>query len=85
MRVTTNSIGNYFPQLTRKVANVAPKENVQKATQTESTQQLLSRKEKEMFVKMYPQQKSEIMEYHYYQKNGVMSGVSVGSLLDRRG
>jgi hypothetical protein len=85
MRVTTNSIGNYFPQLTRKVANVAPKENVQKATQTESTQQLLSRKEKEMFVKMYPQQKSEIMEYHYYQKNGVMSGVTVGSLLDRRG
>ena len=85
MRVTTNSIGNYFPQLTRKITNVAPKESVQKTSQTESTQQLLSQKEKEMFVKMYPQQKSEIMEYHYYQKNGVMSGVTVGSLLDRRG
>lgn len=85
MRVTTNSIGNYFPQLTRKLTNVAPKQTSQKVNATETAEQLLSRKEKEMFVKMYPQQKSEIMEYHYYQKNGVMSGVTVGSLLDRRG
>ncbi len=85
MRVTTNSIGNYFPQLTKKVTNVSAKANVQKTSSNNSVEQILSQKEKEMFVKMYPQQKSEIMEYHYYQKNGVMSGVTVGSLFDRRG
>jgi len=85
MRVTTNSIGNYFPQQTRNVANVSRSENVAKTTAKNSIEQPISNKEKEMFVKMYPKQKSEIMEYHYYQKNGVMSGVTVGSLLDRRG
>ena len=80
MRVNTNSIGNYLPQQTRNVSNVARQERVQK-----TISQPISVKEKEMFAKMYPQQKSEIMEYHYYQKNGKMSGVTVGSLLDRRG
>ncbi len=85
MRVNTNSIGNYFPQRTRNVSNVARQANIQKTTTKNTIEQPISAKEKEMFVKMYPQQKSEIMEYHYYQKNGVMSGVTVGSLLDRRG
>jgi len=85
MRVNTNSIGNYFPQRTRNVPNVARQENIQKTSTKNTIEQPISAKEKEMFVKMYPQQKSEIMEYHYYQKNGVMSGVTVGSLLDRRG
>ncbi|MBU0472768.1 MAG: hypothetical protein KKF62_01255 [Bacteroidetes bacterium] len=85
MTVNTNSIGNYLARQTRNVSSVARKENVQKAVQVSSTEPLISAKEKEMFVKMYPQQKSEIMQYHYYQKNGVMSGVTVGSLLDRRG
>ncbi len=85
MRINTNSIGNYFTQQTRSVANVARKENIQKTAATKTLLQPISVKEKEMFAKMYPQQKSEIMEYHYYQKNGKMSGVTVGSLLDRRG
>ena len=85
MRVNTNSIGNYFPQRTRNVSNVARQANIQKTTTKNTIEQPISAKEKEMFVKMYPQQKSEIMDYHYYQKNGVMSGVTVGSLLDRRG
>ncbi|PIQ10948.1 MAG: hypothetical protein COW71_01750 [Ignavibacteriales bacterium CG18_big_fil_WC_8_21_14_2_50_31_20] len=85
MTVNTNSIGNYLARQPRNIPNVARKESIQKTVQTNSTEQLISAKEKEMFVKMYPQQKSEIMQYHYYQKNGVMSGVSVGSLIDRRG
>lgn len=85
MRVNTNSIGNYFPQRTQNVSNVARPETVKKTVATKSTEQPISAKEKELFAKMYPQQKSEIMEYHFYQKNGTMSGVTVGSLLDRRG
>ncbi len=85
MRINTNSIGNYFTQQTRNVSNVARNESIQKAAVTKTISQPISVKEKEMFAKMYPQQKSEIMEYHYYQKNGKMSGVTVGSLLDRRG
>lgn len=84
MRVNTNSIGNYFPQRTQNIAKTAQPKTIQKVA-AKSIEQPISAKEKEMFVKMYPQQKSEIMEYHYYQKNGAMSGVTVGSLLDRRG
>ncbi|MDA3860400.1 MAG: hypothetical protein PF445_04160 [Melioribacteraceae bacterium] len=85
MRINTNAVGNYFQQQTRNVSNVARQESVQKTTTKNLVEQPISGKEKEMFAKMYPLQKSEIMEYHYYQKNGVMSGVTVGSLLDRRG
>lgn len=41
--------------------------------------------EKEFFVNLYPQNQNEITDYHFYQKSGKMSGVSVGSLFDRRG
>lgn len=85
MIINTNSIGNYVARQARSISNVAQKESIPKTTQTSSTESLISAKEKEMFVKMYPDQKSEIMQYHYYQKNGVMSGVTLGSLLDRRG
>ena len=85
MTINTNSIGNYSPRQIRNVSNVVKSENVQKTKELTKNEQLISTKEKEMFAKMYPQQKSEIMQYHYYQKNGVMSGVTVGSLVDRRG
>ena len=85
MRINTNSIGNYFTQQTRNSSNVARSENIQKTTSTKNIAQPISVKEKQMFAKMYPEKKSEIMDYHYYQKNGKMSGVTIGSLLDRRG
>jgi hypothetical protein len=85
MRVNTNTIGNYFPQRTRNISNVTRTDNIQKTTKPQSLKQAISVKEKELFAKMYPQQREEIMEYHYYQKNGTMSGVTVGSLVDRRG
>lgn len=85
MRVNTNTIGNYFPQRTRNVSNVTRTDNIQKMAETKSTEHAISVKEKELFAKMYPQQREEIMEYHYYNKKGTMSGITVGSLLDRRG
>ncbi len=45
----------------------------------------LSKKEKRFFAGMYPENKSEIMEYHFYSKTGKMSGVHLGSKIDRRG
>ncbi len=81
MRITTNPIGNYAP------ARVANKPAPQPAQQTKavSTETNISDKEKQFFANMYPDNKSEIMKYHFYQKNGRMSGVAVGSLFDRRG
>ncbi len=85
MRINTNSIGNYFTQQTRSLSNVARSESIKKTEVTKTLSQPISVKEKQMFAKMYPEKKSEIMDYHYYQRNGKMSGVTVGSLLDRRG
>jgi len=85
MRVNTNTIGNYFPQRTRNISNVTRTDDIQKSAEIKKMDQGISVKEKELFAKMYPQQREEIMEYHYYNKSGTMSGVTVGSLLDRRG
>ncbi|MFA4924066.1 MAG: hypothetical protein WC557_07735 [Ignavibacteriaceae bacterium] len=41
--------------------------------------------EKEFFAALYPQEQSQIMDYHFYQKNGQMSGVKIGSMFDKRG
>ncbi len=85
MIVNTNPIGNYFPQRTKIISDVTRTENIQKQMEVKETKEAISFKEKELFAKMYPQKREEIMEYHYYNKDGAMSGVTVGSLLDRRG
>ncbi|MCF6270042.1 MAG: hypothetical protein L3J41_10035 [Melioribacteraceae bacterium] len=85
MRVDTNSIGNYFQQAARNISNVTSTENIKKPAENKVAEETITVREKELFVKMYPQKREEIMEYHYYNKNGAMSGVTVGSLLDRRG
>jgi len=85
MRINTNTIGNYFTQSTRNILNTKRPENIQKPAELKEAEVTISAKEKELFAKMYPQKREEIMEYHYYGKDGAMSGVTVGSLLDRRG
>jgi hypothetical protein len=45
----------------------------------------VSSDEKNFFEKLYPEKKSEIMDYHFYGREGKMSGVSVGSQFDKRG
>lgn len=78
MQISTNSIGNYSTRLQKEVTN-APKLN------EISTTEKINQEEKTFFAKMYPEKQAEIMDYHFYQKSGKMSGVSVGSNLDRRG
>lgn len=45
----------------------------------------ITEQEKKYFAKLYPENKEELMNYHYYEKNGKLSGVKVGSLFDRKG
>lgn len=81
MKIGTNPIGNYTPvRVTPKPAAIA--EINKSKLQTENT---INPKEKEFFSKLYPDQEKNIMDHHFYMKNGNMSGIMVGSLFDRRG
>ena len=86
MKISTNTIGNYGPQIPRWV---------QKQAKTNETFHLpnsnniaakkeITTEEKKFFVDLYPQNKTDI-ENHFYSKNGKMSGVKVGSLFNKRG
>ncbi|MBA4252236.1 MAG: hypothetical protein C0425_11620 [Chlorobiaceae bacterium] len=80
MKIETNSLGNYKPLTTpsdaSKVASLnKPKEELGKITN----------EEKNFFTNLYPSNKEEIMSYHFYQRDGKMSGVSLGSIINRRG
>jgi len=89
MKISANAIGNYSPIYSAKTAQVQkPAENI---SQVISRQQIktgnteLTSGEKEFFAALYPKEKSQIMDYHFYQKNGQMSGVKIGSMFDKRG
>ena len=81
MKINTNVIGNYN---IHRTTNAKPANNVAKAEFNIVSDQITS-DEKQFFAKMYPEKSNEITDYHYYGNNGKMSGVSVGSLFDRRG
>lgn len=80
MKITTNPIGNYSLGSVRKVQS-APKMKETLPAEENS----LTNTEKEYFAKAYPNQKTEIMKYHFYNAEGKYSGVAVGNNIDRRG
>lgn len=80
MKITTNPIGNYS---LNKVRNTAPKTKIN--VQTENKAESLTKSEKNFFVGIYPESKSEIMKYHFYNANGKFGGVAIGNNIDRRG
>lgn len=88
MRIDTNSIGNYTPI---NVRNIERKQNLNdvstssQAKNVSSPKENLSAEEKDFFAKLYPQNKSEIVDYHFYERSGKLSGVKIGSLIDKRG
>lgn len=89
MKINTNPVGNYTIQQVQansvnavKTKKIMPKTENKLGNQTDTG---LSVEEKNFFVKQYPLNKSEIMDYHYYRKNGKMAGVKVGSIIDKRG
>jgi hypothetical protein len=78
MKISTNSIGNYNPFLINNNQKVLAANQNQKVD-------ALTKEEKEFFVKLYPENKNEIMDYHFYKSTGKMSGVALGTNFDRRG
>lgn len=80
MKVSTNSIGNYKPVITQKSNNI---QNIQAKKAAEALK--VSIEEKKFFTKLYPEEKDQIDNYHFYNKDGDKNGVSLGSLFDKRG
>ncbi len=92
MGIGINAIGNYgmFSSRinpTRKVAQTIKTQQTSSLgkTQSNNAASVITEKEKEFFVNRYPTQKEMIMNYHFYQRNGEVSGVAVGSIINRRG
>ena len=89
MKIMTNTIGNYSPHINNnpvKKVKTPAKDSAEKlkiAANSKSNE--MTTEEKDFFINMYPQNKTEINDYHFYHKNGEMGGVKIGSLLDRRG
>lgn len=78
MKITTNNIGNY------SLSNLTAKVHQKTAAKDITTAASVSNREKEFFTKLYPAQKDEIINYHFYSKKGEMAGVAVGKNFDRR-
>jgi hypothetical protein len=96
MKVNTDIAGNYSPQSIRQKPESVQQERKIKNSRDEEkfgapdkekikTGKNISEEEKNFFAEMYPLNKNEIMEYHYYQKTGKPSGISLGSLFDKKG
>lgn len=81
MKITTNSIGNYALNNLSKVKNSAKVQQPAEVKETGS----LTKAEVEHFAKVYPDQKSDIIKYHFYNANGKYGGVAIGNNIDRRG
>jgi len=81
MKISTNNIGNYKPVITQR-NNSVPKLNKNEKINIDPK---VSAEEKKFFSKLFPEQKEEITNYHFYNKKGNMNGLSVGSLFDKRG
>jgi hypothetical protein len=79
MKITSDVVGNYSPTYL-KTASVGRSESVQMKNVPK-----ISEDEKNFFAKLYPEQKSEVLGYQFYNSKGKMSGASVGSLFDKRG
>ncbi|HUX60462.1 MAG TPA: hypothetical protein VMV32_04050 [Ignavibacteriaceae bacterium] len=89
MKISTNMIGNYNPQVyngsVKNAKNAEPQFKLESKPVDKKTVNNLSSAEKDYFVKLYPQNKNEIIDYHAYEKTGKMSGVKIGSMFDKRG
>lgn len=77
MKINTNSFGNYSKTFIDKAAAKPATEKTISPAITDA--------EKKFFAGMYPAQKNEIVNYEFYSPKGKTTGVTLGSLIDRRG
>ncbi len=80
MGISTNSIGNYVSFNYNNVNNT----NAVKSTENVRSEGITA-DEKNYFASKYPQNRQEIMDYHFYGNTGKMSGITVGTIINRRG
>lgn len=89
MKITTNPVGNYTNIISRNNIHTPKTEAAAKAksagTVNTGTAGKLTADEKNFFANKYPENKKEIMDYHFYERSGRMSGVKVGSIINKRG
>ena len=78
MKISTNSFGNY--NQVRPNQNVQINQKIQKNNDPKITNE-----EKKYFSNLYPDQKEKIENYHFYNREGNKSSVSLGALFDKRG
>jgi len=82
MTITTNDFGNYSPKVNQTVRPQS--KPVETQTQTQNLGNITN-EEKTFFAKLYPESKEDVMNYHFYHKDGKMQGVALGTLFDKRG
>lgn len=80
MKITTNEFGNYSTKVNQ--TTVSPKQAADVQKQSLGT---ITKEEKKFFADLYPEKKEDVMNYHFYQKTGKMTGVTLGTLFDKRG
>ena len=86
MKISTNAIGNYVPQINKAAITYQPEvKETKDSTSISNEQQSITSDERNFFLQMYPSNSQEISNYHFYEKSGKMSGVKLGSIFDRRG
>lgn len=62
------------------------KNTIQKSVENNNikSQDVISKEEKMFFANMFPDKSSEVMNYNFYNRNGKINNIQLGSLLDRR-
>jgi antitoxin component YwqK of YwqJK toxin-antitoxin module len=80
MKITTTDFGTYTNKINRPAQQQAKPAEIQK--QKLGT---ISNEEKKFFAGLYPESKEDVMNYHFYHKNGKMQGVTLGTFFDKRG
>jgi len=83
MKIENNIVGNYGPAINKNQALL--NKPTGEITEKIKDDTKLSQDEKKYFANLYPENVKEIMDYHFYERNGKMSGVKLGSMFDRRG
>lgn len=77
MKITAHHLNNYHAS--------AVKNPVQQKTLNSIPGKDITAQEKEFFTRLFPSQKNEILDYHFYSSKGKLNGVAVGTNIDMKG
>ncbi len=64
--------------------NIQDLQNINKTSSSVNTNKITD-EEKKFFADMYPEKKNEIINYQFYQRDGKVSSVAIGSTFDKKG